>query len=177
MDCKILWLTGLSGSGKTTLAKFLKKKLLELRFKVKIVDGDQFRNKNKNKNSFTKKNIYLNNLAIIENILDINNKYDYIIVSVISPLLKSRLRAKKIFKEKYKEIYVKCSTKELIRRDTKNLYKLARENKIKNLIGFNSKINYEKSKYKKITIDTQKSSIVVSTNKILKEIFKNEKKI
>ena len=45
MDCKILWLTGLSGSGKTTLAKFLKKKLLELRFKVKIVDGDQFRNK------------------------------------------------------------------------------------------------------------------------------------
>ena len=34
MDCKILWLTGLSGSGKTTLAKFLKKKLLELKFKV-----------------------------------------------------------------------------------------------------------------------------------------------
>ena len=72
MNCKILWLTGLSGSGKTTLANCLKKKLLKLRFKVKIVDGDQFRSKNKNKNNFTKKNIYLNNLAIIKNIFIIS---------------------------------------------------------------------------------------------------------
>lgn len=175
MNCKILWLTGLSGSGKTTLANSLKKKLSKLRYKVKIVDGDQFRSKNKNKNSFTKKNIYLNNLAIIKNILILSKNYNYIIVSVISPLLKSRLKAKEIFKENYKEIYVKCNLKELIRRDTKNLYKLAQENKVKNLIGFNSKINYEKSKYKKLTIDTQKNTIALSTQKILKSILKYEK--
>ncbi len=175
MNCKILWLTGLSGSGKTTLANSLKKKLSKLRYKVKIVDGDQFRSKNKNKNSFTKKNIYLNNLAIIKNILILSKNYNYIIVSVISPLLKSRLKAKEIFKENYKEIYVKCNLKELIRRDTKNLYKLAQENKVKNLIGFNSKINYEKSKYKKLTIDTQKDTIALSTQKILKSILKYEK--
>ena len=175
MNCKILWLTGLSGSGKTTLANCLKKKLLKLRFKVKIVDGDQFRSKNKNKNNFTKKNIYLNNLAIIKNIFIISKNYDYIIASVISPLLKSRLKAKKIFKENYKEIHIKCSLKELIRRDTKNLYKLAKEKKIKNLIGFNSKINYEKSQYKKIIIDTQKNTIALSTKKILKSKFKYEK--
>ena len=168
MNCKILWLTGLSGSGKTTLANSLKKKLNNLQFKVKLIDGDSFRNKNKNKNSFTKKNIYSNNLAIIDNISKIKNSYHYIIVSVISPLLRSRLKAKKTFKDNYKEIFIKCSLKELIKRDTKNLYKLAQDNQIKNLIGFNSKISYEKSKYKKIIIDTEKNNISQSISKILK---------
>ena len=68
MNCKILWLTGLSGSGKTTIANFLNKKLKK-NFKVKVIDGDDFRKKSKNKNSFTKKNIYLNNIAIINSVL------------------------------------------------------------------------------------------------------------
>ena len=48
---KILWFTGLSGAGKSTLAKILSSKLLLLNFKVKIIDGDNFRKKNKNKNN------------------------------------------------------------------------------------------------------------------------------
>ena len=170
MNCKILWLTGLSGSGKTTIANFLNKKLKK-NFKVKVIDGDDFRKKSKNKNSFTKKNIYLNNIAIINSVLKISKKYDYIIVSVISPIARSREKAKKIFNKNYKEIYVKCSIKELIKRDTKNLYKLAKQNKIKNLIGYNSKINYEKSKYKKLVIDTEKNSVSKSVSKILKKII------
>ena len=47
--------------------------------------------KNKNKNIFTKKNIYLNNISIIDYVYRKKAKYDFIIVSVISPLLKSRL--------------------------------------------------------------------------------------
>ena len=53
MNCKILWLTGLSGAGKSTIAKSLKKKIKKLKLKVKLIDGDHFRKKNKNKNSFT----------------------------------------------------------------------------------------------------------------------------
>ncbi len=177
MECKILWLTGLSGSGKTTLAKSLKKKLSLKKQKVKVIDGDNFRKKNKNKNSFTKKNIYLNNLAIIEYILKFKKNYNYIIVSVISPLLKSRQKARDTFKKNYIEIFVKCSLKELINRDTKNLYKLAKERKVQNLIGFNSKIKYEKSKFKKITIDTEKNNIFFCTKKILTNVMENEKKI
>ena len=67
--------------------------------------------------------------------------------------------AKKIFKRNYIEIYVKCSIKTLIKRDTKGLYNLAIKNQIKNLIGFNSKIKYEKSKYKKFTVDTGKKNL------------------
>ena len=55
---KIVWLTGLSGAGKSTLALKLKKKLLNKKktLRIKIIDGDLFRKKNKLKNTFTKKN-------------------------------------------------------------------------------------------------------------------------
>ena len=53
MKTKIIWFTGLSGSGKTTLSNqlysFLKKK--DSSIKIKVLDGDKFRKKNK-KNSF-----------------------------------------------------------------------------------------------------------------------------
>ena len=86
---KILWFTGLSGVGKSTLSKILGIKLTKLSFKVKIIDGDIFRTKNKNKN----------------------------------------------------------------------------------LIGYNSNIKYEVSKYKKIIIDKDKLTKFKSINLIIKKIF------
>jgi len=167
---KIIWFTGLSGSGKSTLSKLLSKKLLKLKYKVKIVDGDSFRKRKKNFKNFTKKNVYNNNLSIIKHILKIQKNYDYIIVSVISPISKTRYKAKKIFGKNYFEIYVYCSKSELVRRDPKGLYALAKKKVLKNLIGFNSKIVYEKSKYKEITINTEKNNINNCIKKILKKI-------
>ena len=71
---KILWFTGLSGVGKSTLSKILGIKLTKLSFKVKIIDGDIFRTKNKNKNNFSKTNILKNNLSIINYIKKIKIK-------------------------------------------------------------------------------------------------------
>lgn len=158
MKSKIVWFTGLSGSGKTTLASHIYKKLKKKKYKIKIVDGDIFRKKN-SVNKFTKKEIIKNNFQIIKYVRDIQSKYDYIIVSVISPLEKTRKYANKIFKEKYFEVYTKCSLKELVKRDPKKLYYKARKNIIKNLIGFNSNIKYELSKHKKITVFTDKKTI------------------
>ena len=64
MESKIIWFTGLSGSGKTTLANYISKKLKAKKYKIKIIDGDIFRKKNKF-NRFTKKSIIKNNLSII----------------------------------------------------------------------------------------------------------------
>ena len=172
MSCKVIWFSGLSGSGKTTLSVALSKKLKKLNYKVKKIDGDIFRKKNKNTQKFTRKNIIENNLSIINHIKKIRKNYHYIIVSVISPLKKTRSKAKKIFGKDYFEIYVKCSLETLIRRDTKGLYKLAIKKKIKNLIGYNSKIVYEKSKYKKIIINTEKNKINECIN-IIKKKFSN----
>ena len=168
---KILWFTGLSGVGKSTLSKILCIKLSKLSFKVKIIDGDIFRTKNKNKNNFSKTNIIKNNLAIINYIKKIQKKYDFILVSVISPLLITRNIARTKFGVNYFEIYLKCKIKTLEKRDTKQLYARAKKNIIKNLIGYNSNIKYEVSRYKKIIIDTDKYNKLKSINLIIKKIF------
>ena len=170
MNSKIIWFTGLSGSGKTTLSDYLKKYLLKNNFSVLQVDGDNFRKSQKIKNIFTKKEIISNNYKIIRHVYLKRKKYSYILVSVISPLKITRKFAKKIFKENYFEIYVKCKISTLKKRDTKGLYKKADKKIINNLIGYRSKINYEKSKYKIITIDTDKLKLQEAKKKILKYI-------
>ena len=92
-------------------------------------------------------NIIKNNLKIINYLQSIQKKFDYIIVSVISPILTTRRIAKKKFGNDYFEILTQCGIKKLIKRDTKGLYKLAKEKKINNLIGYKSKILYERSRY------------------------------
>ena len=149
---KIIWLTGLSGVGKTTLCIKINQ-ILKKKKKCLLVDGDRFRKKNK-QFSFSKKNIIKNNLQIINFCKKNFLKYDYILVSVISPLKKTRQYAQKVFKKDYCEVYVFASIKTLMKRDTKGLYKLSRKGLFKNLIGYNSKINYEKSNYNYLRINT-----------------------
>ena len=111
--------------------------------------------------------------VILDNYLDkIKYNYDFIIVSVISPLKKTRNIAKKLFGKDYFEVFTKCNLKTLIDRDTKNLYEKAKKNIIKNLIGFNSKIKYERTSYKKIVVNTANETIKESSKKILKKIIK-----
>ena len=170
---KIVWLTGLSGSGKTTLSNTIKIKLLKKnKYKILLIDGDIFRKKKDNKNKFTKKEIIQNNLRIIKYINQVIKVYDFIIVSVISPLKITRQKAKNLFGEKYCEIYVKCNLKTLVKRDTKGLYSLAKKKIIKNLIGFNSKIKYEMTNYNKLVVNTSKHSINYCSNAIVKHILK-----
>ena len=168
---KVIWFTGLSGAGKSTLSNALEKYLTKLKFKILCIDGDKFRKKTKNKNNFTRENIFKNNYLIINYILKKQDNYDYLLVSVISPLKKTRNRAKKVFSAKYFEVFVKCNIKELKRRDTKGLYRLADEKKIKDLIGYKSKIKYEISNYEIITVDTFKMNLKNSITKIVKKIL------
>ena len=126
----------------------------------------------KNKTSkFNKSTIIRNNYSIINYVDKIKSKYDYILVSVISPLKKTRTYAYKKFKRSYYEVYTKCNLKELIKRDTKELYGKAKKNIITDLIGFNSVINYEKTNYKKIVVNTAIKTIQTSASKIIKKIY------
>jgi adenylylsulfate kinase len=165
---KIIWLTGLSGVGKTTLSRKINS-FLKHNKKCLTIDGDTFRKKNK-QFSFSKKNIIENNLQIINFCKKKFNKYDYIIVSVISPLKKTRKYAYKIFKQNYFEIYLFASIKILEKRDTKGLYALSKKGLINNLIGHRSKINYEKSDYKHLRINTNILSLENSLTRILSYI-------
>ena len=163
---KIIWLTGLSGAGKTTLCNKISK-YLNQNYKCLIVDGDTFRKKNK-QYSFSKENIIKNNFQIINYCKKNFNKYDFILVAVISPLKITRKYAYKVFKKNYFEVYVFASLKTLIERDTKGLYELSKRGLLKNLIGYKSEIKYEISDHKYLRINTNIFSLSVCISKILK---------
>ena len=169
---KVFWFTGLSGSGKSTLAGQIIDHLKKKNFKCFNLDGDQFRLNKKYKKNFSRLGIKKNNYLIIDKIDYIRNNYDFVIVAVISPLKVTRNKARKIFGKDYVEIFIDCSLKELIKRDTKGLYKSAGDNKIKNLIGYNSKIKYEKTKFKKIVVNTKNQNIKQSKKKIIQDLNK-----
>lgn len=169
----IIWFTGLSGSGKTTLSHHLKEILNKAGFSVFQVDGDTFRKKKKAKNTFTKKEILENNYNIIAYCQSLVGKYDFIIVSVISPLQETRQKAKEIFKKDYLEIFLYCPIEDLLKRDPKNLYKRALAGEIKNLIGFSEDNPYEIPKKPDLMIDTSKNSIDESLGKIMNLIKNN----
>ena len=112
---KVIWFTGLSGSGKTTLATAVLKKLTRYGFKVKKIDGDSFRKKTNNKNKFSKKNIIQNNNLIINYINRKKYNYDFLIVSVISPLRTTRLKAKRKFKTPIQTAILKANLKHILK--------------------------------------------------------------
>ena len=78
---------------------------------------------------------------------------------------------KENLEKNYFEVYTKCNLNVLIKRDTKKLYKKAKEDLIKDLIGFNSNIKYEISNYKKIVVNTAKENISTSVKKVLNKII------
>jgi adenylylsulfate kinase-like enzyme len=168
---KVVWFTGLSGVGKSTLSNYLFDQLKK-NYRVMKIDGDTFRKKNNTKKNFSKKEIIKNNREIIKVIAKFQTKYDFILVSVISPLLQTRKYAKNKFKDEYYEINVFCKIKTLIKRDTKGLYKKAIEKKLNNLVGFKSKIRYQKSTHGVTKINTDKLTIKNATSIILKKINK-----
>lgn len=171
----IIWFTGLSGSGKTTLSNHLEEILEKDGYSVFQVDGDAFRKKKKAQNTFSRKEILENNRNIISYCWTIREKYDFIIVSVISPLLKIRKEARKLFKKDYLEIFLHCPVKELLKRDPKKLYARALKGEIKNLIGFSDQNPYETPENPELIIDTSKSNIKESLKKIIKLIKKKNK--
>ena len=166
----VIWLTGLSGVGKSTLAYKLKNSLSKKNYKIKILDGDDFRKSKNYKKKFDKISIEKNNNLIIKKLKKIYFDYDFIFVSVISPLKITRFKAKQTFKNNYIEIYLNCTKKVLEMRDPKGLYEKAKKGEIKNLIGYNSKIKYQRSEYPIIKLNTHKQSVNASVKLLLKYI-------
>jgi len=150
----VIWFTGMSGAGKSTLTHALCKELMESNYTVHVLDGDVVRRKKNMTNSFTKEAILKNNYSIIQECKNNLNKYDFILVSVISPYEKTRQFARNTLGEKgYFEVFVNCSIDELIRRDTKGLYAKAL-NKELDVIGFSNRLSYEQPKFADVTLET-----------------------
>lgn len=129
-----VWLTGLPSSGKTTIGKILKEKLEKSNIKSYLLDSDDLRKVLTPNPKYTEeeRDWFYDVLVYFANVLVLNN------INVIIAATGNKRRYRQKCRETIKnfiEVYVKCSLEECLKRDSKGLYKMAIEGKIKNLPG------------------------------------------
>ena len=163
---QVLWLTGLSGSGKSTIANALEKQLYAEGKKTYVLDGDNIRHGLNKDLGFTDKDRVENIRRVAEVAKLMCDAGLIVITAFISPFRTEREMARSLFQsDEFKEIFISTPLKIAEQRDPKGLYKKARSGEIPNFTGINSP--YEKPINPELAIDTSKTSITQSVNKIL----------
>ncbi len=164
----ILWFTGLSGSGKSTLSETVYKELMKKDIKTERLDGDTVRNIF-SKTGFTKieRNEHIKRVGYLASRMEKNGIF--VVASFVSPYRESREFVRGLCNN-FIEIYISTPLEICEKRDTKGLYKKARNGEIENFTGVNDP--YEEPQNPEITIDTSKLSIEKATEKVMKYINK-----
>ena len=158
-DAPIFWFTGLTGSGKSTIAAVTKKLLAKKRFNVLTLDGDDVRERLHVDLGFSREDIIKNNSLIVDLCIENRNKFDIILVPIISPYKSSRKDAKDTFKTGFYEVFCKADIELLISRDTKGLYSKALRGELRDLIGVSPTSPYEPPHTPDLVLDTDNCSI------------------
>lgn len=167
---KVIWFTGLSGSGKSSLALRLEKELYIRGFHSKLLDGDNIRS-GINKNLSFSSEDRVENIRRIAEISKLFLKCGIITVNgFVSPTEEIRNMAKEIIgKDNFIEVFVNTPIEVCEERDTKGLYKKAREGKILNFTGINAP--FEEPLDPALIISTENRTIEESVKEILETII------
>jgi len=162
----VLWFTGLSGSGKSTLAHAVEEKLYQIGCRTIVLDGDNVRHGLCSDLDFSDDN-RKENIRRIGEVAKLFIESGVItLTAFISPFAEERSKVKEIFVDgDLIEIYVKCPLSVCEDRDTKGMYKKAKNNEISNFTGISSP--YEQPKNPDLVINTDKETIGESVNKVL----------
>lgn len=171
----IIQFTGLSGAGKSTIAKGVEKYLKKRKLTVEIIDGDEYRKHLCKDLGFSEADRKENIRRLGAVAVQMANKNKIVLISAINPYEQSRMQLYKEYKN-VKTVWVNCNLSELIKRDTKGLYKRAlledsNPEKIHNLTGINDL--YEQPNAPDLTIHTDKETIEESVKKVLNLIVRN----
>ena len=150
-----LFFTGLSGSGKSTIANGLMVKLKEYEKRaITLLDGDIVRTHLSSELGFSKEHRDLNITRIGFVASEITKNGGIAICAPIAPYEKSREMNRQLISNygNYVEIYISTPLATCERRDTKGLYAMARQGKIKGFTGIDDP--YEAPKNPSLEIDT-----------------------
>jgi len=167
---RVIWMTGLSGSGKTTIARGIELELNRRLFLTQILDGDNIRAGINNNLGFSVED-RLENIRRISEVSKLFLNCGIICInSFISPTVEIRQIAYEILgRENLIEIFVNAPLEVCELRDTKGLYKKAREGKIKNFTGIDSP--FEAPLSPDIELKTAELSIEESLDNCLRYIL------
>ena len=136
---KVIWMSGLSCAGKSTIAAELEKELFRRGYVTQILDGDNIR-MGLNKNLSFSKEDRIENLRRIAELSKLFINCGIITInSFISPTEIARKKAKSIIgNDDFVEVYINAPIEVCEKRDTKGLYKKARQGLIKDFTGIDS---------------------------------------
>ena len=169
----IIQFCGLSGSGKTTLSGALQELLKEKDIAAEILDGDIYRSSLFTDLGFSREDRSCNirRLAFLAGKFSRHNIIS--MISAINPFEDIRREVVLAYPD-VKTVFIDCSLTELMRRDTKNLYKKAmlpadHPDKIFNLTGVNDP--FEPPDNPDFIIHTDKESIEASAERLLQFIL------
>jgi adenylylsulfate kinase len=172
----VVWLTGLSSAGKTTIAKHTEVELVKLGLNTIILDGDYLRNGLNSDLGFTSEDRKENIRRSAEVAKLFYLKGFITLCSFISPCANDRKVVRDlILKERFIEVYIKCSIDECLKRDIKGLYKKALNFEISNFTGISSP--YEIPTNPELVIDTEQHSIEQSVSLLVEkctQLYRNK---
>jgi adenylylsulfate kinase-like enzyme len=151
----------MSGSGKSTLAEYIKNTYQNEGYTVRIIDGDDIRDRDVEKLGFGRKDVEVNNLRIAKLCLDSkDSEFDLILVPVISPYDEVRKRTRSLLEPYYHLVYVETDIDSLKKRDTKGLYKATDQGLINDLIGYSEINPYDKPSDADFVVNTNNNTLL-----------------
>jgi adenylylsulfate kinase len=169
-DPLVLWFTGLSGAGKSTIANAAAAALRDLGYTVRILDGDDVRERSHRHLGFSPEDIRENNRLIAELCREAMRENDVVLVPVISPFRDARAAAKAMLGSVAHEVYVRASVETVAQRDTKGLYAKASRGELQNLIGVDPRVPYEPPEAAELVLDTEREDAARSVERLVEYV-------
>jgi adenylylsulfate kinase len=160
----VLWFTGLPCSGKTTLANVVYEKISSNGYRIQRLDGDKVRSIFP-ATGFSKeeRKTHIQRVGFLASTLEKNAII--VIASFISPYQETRDFVRDLCGN-FIEVYLATTLEECEKRDTKGLYKKARNGEIRYFTGIDDP--YEVPNGAELTINTATESVEKSAEKIMK---------
>jgi len=149
----VLWFTGLSGAGKSTIANLVEKRLHALGYHTYLLDGDNIRH-GLNRDLGFKDADRVENIRRVAEVAKLFVDAGLIVISsFISPFRAERALARGLVEEgEFLEIYVDTPLEVVEERDTKGLYRKAREGRLIHFTGIDSP--YEPPEHPELHVNT-----------------------
>ncbi|MDE0113350.1 MAG: adenylyl-sulfate kinase [Albidovulum sp.] len=136
---RILWFTGLSGSGKSTIANLVEQKLHAEGIHTYVLDGDNLRHGLNRDLGFTDQD-RVENVRRVAHVANLMVDAGLVVlVALISPFRSERQMARELAEDnEFIEVFVDTPMAVCEQRDTKGLYRRARDGELVNFTGLDS---------------------------------------